>query len=99
MRERDEREVMREALSDEVDASSLLLTDDGLSFRRPGVPPDVTVRLRRGIAVPAEGQGAGLALDRPFFALNPNMPVLHGLFQLFRVGQQGADALAEFGFF
>ncbi|MFN0186848.1 MAG: Smr/MutS family protein [Aquabacterium sp.] len=48
MRERDEADVMRQALSDEVDAESLLLTDDGLSFRRPGLPPDVAVRLRRG---------------------------------------------------
>jgi DNA-nicking Smr family endonuclease len=47
-RERDEREAMREALSDEVDIESLLLTDDGLSFRRPGVGADVPARLRRG---------------------------------------------------
>jgi DNA-nicking Smr family endonuclease len=47
-RERDEREAMREALSDEVDLESLLLTDDGLSFRRVGIGPDVPARLRRG---------------------------------------------------
>jgi len=47
-RERDERAAMREALSDEVDVESLLLTDDGLSFRRPGIGADVPVRLRRG---------------------------------------------------
>jgi DNA-nicking Smr family endonuclease len=47
-RERDEREAMREALSDEVDLESLLLTDDGLSFRRAGIGPDVPARLRRG---------------------------------------------------
>ena len=47
-RERDEREAMREALSDEVDVESLLLTDDGLSFRRPGIGADVPARLRRG---------------------------------------------------
>ena len=35
-RELDERQAVREALSDEVDVESLLLTDDGLSFRRPG---------------------------------------------------------------
>jgi DNA-nicking Smr family endonuclease len=34
--------------ADEVDIESLLLTDDGLSFRRPGVGPDVVTRLRRG---------------------------------------------------
>jgi DNA-nicking Smr family endonuclease len=47
-RELDERQAMREALSDEVDIESLLLTDDGLSFRRPGIGPDVPARLRRG---------------------------------------------------
>lgn len=44
----DERAALREALSDEVDVESLLLTDDGLSFRRPGVAADVVLRLRRG---------------------------------------------------
>ncbi|HEU5294932.1 MAG TPA: Smr/MutS family protein [Burkholderiaceae bacterium] len=47
-RELDERRAMREAVSDEVDLESLLLTDDGLSFRRPGIGPDVPARLRRG---------------------------------------------------
>ena len=47
-READERAALQEALSDEVDVESLLLTDDGLSFRRPGVGPDVVARLRRG---------------------------------------------------
>jgi DNA-nicking Smr family endonuclease len=47
-RERDERAALREALSDEVDIESLLLTDDGLSFRRPGIGADVVARLRRG---------------------------------------------------
>jgi len=47
-READERAALKEALSDEVDIESLLLTDDGLSFRRPGVAADVVTRLRRG---------------------------------------------------
>jgi DNA-nicking Smr family endonuclease len=47
-RELDEQAAMREALSDEVDVESLLLTDDGLSFRRAGIGPDVPARLRRG---------------------------------------------------
>jgi DNA-nicking Smr family endonuclease len=47
-RELDEQRAMREALSDEVDVESLLLTDDGLSFRRPGIGTDVLARLRRG---------------------------------------------------
>lgn len=47
-RELDERAALKEALSDEVDVESLLLTDDGLSFRRPGVGQDVVAKLRRG---------------------------------------------------
>ena len=47
-READERAALQEALSDEVDIESLLLTADGLSFRRSGVGPDVVTRLRRG---------------------------------------------------
>ena len=44
----DEQAALKEALSDEVDVESLLLTDDGLSFRRPGIGPDVVSKLRRG---------------------------------------------------
>ena len=44
----DEQSVLREALSDEMDVESLLETDEALSFRRPGVGPDVPRRLRRG---------------------------------------------------
>jgi DNA-nicking Smr family endonuclease len=44
----DEAAALQEALSDEVDISSLLETDEHLSFRRPGVGPDVTQKLRRG---------------------------------------------------
>jgi DNA-nicking Smr family endonuclease len=44
----DEQQALQEALSDEVDIESLLLTDDGLSFRRPGIGPDVVTKLRRG---------------------------------------------------
>lgn len=47
-RELDEQAAFLEAMSDEVDIESLLLTDDGLSFRRDGVGPDVVTRLRRG---------------------------------------------------
>ena len=47
-RELDEQAALREALSDEVDVESLLLTDDGLSFRRPDIGIDVLNRLRRG---------------------------------------------------
>jgi DNA-nicking Smr family endonuclease len=44
----DEMAVMREAISDDFDAETLLDTDDTLSFRRPGMGPDVTRKLRRG---------------------------------------------------
>lgn len=47
-READERAALLQTWSDDVDVESLLLTDDGLSFRRPGVGVDVTTRLRRG---------------------------------------------------
>jgi DNA-nicking Smr family endonuclease len=47
-RQADERAALQATLSDEVDVESLLLTDDGLSFRRPGVAADVVSRLRRG---------------------------------------------------
>ena len=46
--ELDEQAALREALSDTVDIESLLLTDDGLAWRREGVGPDVLTRLRRG---------------------------------------------------
>lgn len=44
----DERAVLREAISDEFDVETLLDTDEALSFRRPGVGPEVVRRLRRG---------------------------------------------------
>ena len=47
-RERDERNVLREAISDEFDPESLMETDDQLSYRRSGVGADVLVKLRRG---------------------------------------------------
>jgi DNA-nicking Smr family endonuclease len=44
----DDQRVLREALSDEFDASTLLDVDDALSFRRPGVGTDITRKLRKG---------------------------------------------------
>ncbi|HWI81873.1 Smr/MutS family protein [Ramlibacter sp.] len=44
----DEQRVLQEAISDDFDATTLLDVDDALSFRRPGVGPDVTRRLRKG---------------------------------------------------
>ncbi len=45
----DDAAALRESLSDEFDISTLLDTDDQLSFRRPGIGTDVTRKLRRGI--------------------------------------------------
>jgi DNA-nicking Smr family endonuclease len=44
----DDERVLREAISDEFDASTLLDVDDALSFRRPGIGTDVTRKLRKG---------------------------------------------------
>ncbi len=69
-READERAALAEAMSDEVDVESLLLTDDGLSFRRPGVNADVVARLRRGQwAIQAQIDLHGLRRDEAREAL------------------------------
>jgi DNA-nicking Smr family endonuclease len=47
-KELDEARALAEAMSDEVDVESLLLTDDGLGFRRPGISLDVLGHLRKG---------------------------------------------------
>ena len=63
-READERAALAEALSDEVDLETLLLTDDGLSFQRPGLASDVVARLRRGHwAIQAELDLHGMRRD------------------------------------
>lgn len=60
----DEQAVLREAISDEFDATTLLHVDEHLSFRRPGIGPDVLPRLRRGHwAVQAELDLHGLRTD------------------------------------
>lgn len=46
--QRDEKAVLKEAISDEFDVSTLLECDEHLSFRRPGIGVDVTRKLRRG---------------------------------------------------
>lgn len=47
-RQLDEQAALRETLSDEFDVSTLLDADDQMSYRRPGIGPDVTAKLRRG---------------------------------------------------
>jgi DNA-nicking Smr family endonuclease len=44
----DEAAALMESISDEVDITTLLDTDERLSFRRPGVGPDVAQKLRSG---------------------------------------------------
>lgn len=47
-READERAVMLQALSDEIDVDNLLDTDETLSFRRDSISVEVVRKLRRG---------------------------------------------------
>ena len=44
----DEERVLQESISDDLDVSTLLDTDDQLSFRRPGIGVEITHRLRAG---------------------------------------------------
>ena len=44
----DDQQVLVASVSDEFEIDTLLHTDDELSFRRPGVGPDVLRKLRRG---------------------------------------------------
>jgi DNA-nicking Smr family endonuclease len=46
--QKDEKAVLKEAISDEFDVSTLLEVDEHLSFRRRGIGTDVTRKLRRG---------------------------------------------------
>ncbi len=60
----DEASVLVEALSDDFDVESLLDTDAALSFRRRGVGPEVTRKLRRGVwAIQAQLDLHGLRRD------------------------------------
>ncbi len=47
-RQRDDEEVLAASVSDHLDLDALLDTDETLSFRAPGIGPDVLRRLRRG---------------------------------------------------
>ncbi|WP_295641644.1 Smr/MutS family protein [uncultured Methylibium sp.] len=63
-RQRDEQAALQEALSDDFDVESLLDTDEALSWRRPGVGPDVVRKLRRGVwAIQAQVDLHGLQRD------------------------------------
>ena len=66
----DEAKVIQDSLSDEFDVSTLLDTDDALSFRRPSVGPEVTRKLRKGDwAIQREIDLHGLRSDEARLAL------------------------------
>ncbi|MGD9550576.1 MAG: Smr/MutS family protein, partial [Burkholderiaceae bacterium] len=68
--QRDEQRVLQEALSDDFDVGSLLDTDETLSFRRPGIAPEVSRRLRQGAwTLQAELDLHGLRTDEARAAL------------------------------
>ena len=46
--QRDEQAVLQASISDEFDVETLLHTDETLSYRRPGIGPDVVRKLRKG---------------------------------------------------
>lgn len=48
-RQRDDAAVLVEAMSDTFDATTLLDVDADLSYRRPGLGPDIVRKLRRGV--------------------------------------------------
>lgn len=63
-RQLDDDAVLREAISDEMDVERLLETDEGLSYRRCGLGPSITSKLRRGAwVVNAELDLHGLRTD------------------------------------
>ena len=68
--QKDEAKVVQDSLSDEFDVSTLLDTDDALSFRRPSVGPEVTRKLRKGDwAIQREIDLHGLRSDEARLAL------------------------------
>ena len=46
--QRDAQSALNESMSDEFDIGTLLDADEHMSFRRPGIGPDVTRKLRQG---------------------------------------------------
>lgn len=70
-RQRDEREALRESLSDEFNVDTLLETDETLSFRRSHIGLDVVRKLRRGgWAIQAQIDLHGLRRDAARLQLN-----------------------------
>lgn len=70
-REHDQAAVLQEALSDAIDISSLLETDEQLSYKRPEIGDDVLRKLRRGHwSIRAEIDLHGLRRDAARTALS-----------------------------
>jgi DNA-nicking Smr family endonuclease len=68
--QKDEAKVIQDSLSDEFDVGTLLDTDEALSFRRPGIGPEVTRKLRKGEwAIQREIDLHGLRSDEARLAL------------------------------
>ncbi len=66
----DESAALEQSMSDEIDIESLLDTDEQLSFRRPGIGPDVVRRLRKGEwTIKAQIDLHGLRVDEARSAL------------------------------
>ena len=77
-RKKDEEAVLRDALSDGFDVSTLLDTDDALSFRRPGIGIDVTQKLRKGSwSIQREIDLHGLRSDEARVALAEFIRIAH----------------------
>jgi DNA-nicking Smr family endonuclease len=68
--QKDEAKVIQDSLSDDFDVSTLLDTDEALSFRRPSVGTEVTRKLRKGDwAIQREIDLHGLRSDEARLAL------------------------------
>ena len=66
----DESAALEQSMSDDIDIDSLLDTDEQLSFRRPGIGPDVVRRLRKGDwTIKAQIDLHGLRVDEARSAL------------------------------
>jgi DNA-nicking Smr family endonuclease len=66
----DEKAALASSLSDDIDIESLLDTDASLSYRRPGIGPEVPHKLRRGFwSVKAQIDLHGLRVEQARDAL------------------------------
>lgn len=74
----DEQRALQESISDDFDVSTLLDTDDQLSFRRPGIGVEVTQRLRAGHwSIQRQLDLHGLRVDEARLALGEFIRTAH----------------------